>query len=60
MSDWQTLPEMDDEYLQFLREEGLDLLAIFRKIRSRDKRNLIVELAKAIADGQIEPNGSSY
>ena len=52
MTDQQPHPEMDDEYLRFLLEEELDLLAIFRSICDRDKRIIIVELAKAVADTQ--------
>ncbi len=60
MTDQQPLPDMDDEYLQFLHEEGLDLLAVFRSIRDRDKRKLILDLAKAVADAQIKSNGVSH
>lgn len=52
MSDPGDPPEMDDEYLKFLHDEGLDMLAAFRAIREKEKRDLILELAKAIAESQ--------
>lgn len=47
----QDQPPWNDEGddLTFIRDEGLDLLALFRSIKDREKRRLIVDLLRVMA-----------
>lgn len=46
-----------DAHLEFLRDEGLELLSLFRQIRDSGKRRLILDLMQAIIDVQPSSNG---
>lgn len=39
----------EGEDLAFLRDEGLELLALFKRIHDREKRDLVMRLLRALA-----------
>lgn len=51
--------QLTAEDMEFLRDEGLELFALYKRIRDAEKRDLVLHLIKALVEAQQSTDGAA-